>query len=121
MRIGELSKRSGISRDTLRFYEKQGLIQSSEGPDPTNSYRDYPEDALITLEQIADAQAAGMSIADLAILLGQLSAADPESFDAEEFLQDRIDEVEQRITRANRFLQSLRDAKVALAGSHFPR
>lgn len=115
MRIGELSKRSGVSRDTLRYYEKQGLIQSRDGPDPTNSYRDYPEDALITLEQISDAQAAGLSIADLTILLSQLSAEDPDAFDGEAFLQHRIDEVEQRIQRANRFLQSLKDAKAALS------
>ena len=115
MRIGELAKRSGVSRDTLRFYERQGLIRSAPGPDATNSYRDYPDEALITLEQIADAQAAGISIADLAILLGQLEAADPETFDAEAFLQERIDEVQARIGRAERFLDSLKRAKAALA------
>ena len=115
MRIGELARRSGLSRDTLRFYERQGLIRSGPGPDNTNSYRDYPEDALITLEQIADAQAAGISIAELVMLLGQLDAADPDSFDGEAFLQDRIDEVEARIARAERFLDSLKQAKAALA------
>ncbi|TMV09766.1 MerR family transcriptional regulator [Ruegeria sediminis] len=115
MRIGELARRSGLSRDTLRFYERQGLIRSTPGPDATNSYRDYPEDALITLEQIADAQAAGISIADLTVLLGQLQAADPDTFDGEAFLQDRIDEVEARIARAERFLEGLKRAKAALA------
>ncbi|WP_171181559.1 MerR family transcriptional regulator [Ruegeria sp. HKCCD8929] len=115
MRIGELARRSGLSRDTLRFYERQGLIASAPGAEATNSYRDYPEEALIALEQIADAQAAGMSIADLAILLGQLEAADPDSFDGEAFLQERIEEVEARIERAERFLDSLRQAKAALA------
>ncbi|WP_281995782.1 MerR family transcriptional regulator [Ruegeria faecimaris] len=115
MRIGELSRRSGLPRDTLRFYERHGLIASRPGPEATNSYRDYPDDMLITLEQIGDAQAAGISIAQLATLLGQLGAADPETFDGVAFLQERIEEVEARIGRANRFLDSLRQAKQALA------
>ncbi|MGR3759943.1 MerR family transcriptional regulator [Roseobacteraceae bacterium NS-SX3] len=114
MRIGELSRRSGLSRDTLRFYERQGLIRSAPGPEPTNSYRDYPEETLIALEQIADAQAAGISIADLTILLGQLEAADPDSFDGVAFLDARIAEVEARIGRAGRFLDCLRQARDAL-------
>jgi len=115
MRIGELAKRSGLSRDTLRFYEKHGLLHSTPSATPTNSYRVYPEEALITLEQIGDAQAAGMTISDLVIFLGQLDAADPEDFDGEAFLQERIDEVETRITRAHRFLAALRAAKQALS------
>lgn len=116
MRIGELSRRTALSRDTLRYYERLGLIQSQPGVEPTNSYRDYPEETVFTLEQIADAQAAGLTIAELSVFLGQLDAADPETFDAEEFLQDRIEEVEARIERANRFLESLHAAKRVLAG-----
>ncbi|MEK0164166.1 MerR family transcriptional regulator [Phaeobacter sp. JH20_36] len=121
MRIGELARLSGVSRDTLRFYERQGLIHSAPGAEPTNSYRDYPEEALITLEQIADAQAAGISIADLAILLSQLEAAEPESFDGVAFLDSRIAEVEARIQRAERFLTSLRQARDALEAAPFRR
>lgn len=115
MRIGELSRRSGLSRDTLRFYERQGLIRSRPGPDSSNSYRDYPEDTVASLEQIADAQAAGMTIADLTLFLGQLEAADAEDFDGEAFLTDRITEVEARIRRSRRFLTALRAARTALA------
>ncbi len=115
MRIGELSRRSGLSRDTLRYYERQGLIRSEPGPEASNSYRDYPEDAVLTLDVIADAQAAGMTIADISMLLGQLDAADVEDFDGEAFLQERIQEVEARIERSQRFLASLRAAKDALA------
>lgn len=115
MRIGELAKRSGISRDTLRFYERQGLIRSQPGPDSSNSYRHYPDETVASLEQIADAQAAGMTIADLTLFLGQLEAADSDDFDGVAFLQERIAEVETRIRRSRRFLATLRAAKTALA------
>ena len=115
MRIGELARRSRLSRDTLRYYERLGLIASQAGAEATNSYRDYPEETVFALDQIADAQAAGLSIAELSVFLGQLDAEEAEEFDAEAFLQTRIDEVEARIERATRFLAALRAAKAALA------
>lgn len=114
MRIGELARRSALPRDTLRYYERLGLIASvPEGA--ANTYRDYPEETVWTLEQIADARAAGLTIAELSVFLGQLDAADVEEFDGEAFLDARIAEVEARIHRARRFLAALRAARKALA------
>lgn len=113
MRIGELAKRSGLSRDTLRFYERQGLIHSRpEGGQ--NSYRAYGEDCLMTLEVIADAQAAGMTIADLSQFLTQLQAEEGEAFDGIAFLDARIAETEERLSRTRRFLRTLKETRAAL-------
>ena len=65
MKIGELAERSGVTRDTIRFYERNGLIRSRPGQSATNNYRDYPEDNLFQLEFLTRARDAGMSIADL--------------------------------------------------------
>ncbi|WP_157986717.1 MerR family transcriptional regulator [Chitinophaga alhagiae] len=46
MLIGELSKRSGFSRDTIRFYEKQGLIRVGRRERRENNYKEYSEDIL---------------------------------------------------------------------------
>jgi DNA-binding transcriptional MerR regulator len=40
MRIGELSKRSGVSPRSLRYYEQQALIQAERS---ANGYREYDE------------------------------------------------------------------------------
>ncbi len=42
MLIGELSRKSGFSRDTIRFYEKLGLIEVTEECRRQNSYKEYP-------------------------------------------------------------------------------
>ncbi len=115
MRIGELAKRSGLSRDTLRFYERQGLIGSAPEPGKTNNYRQYPDETLITLEWIAEAQAAGLTLAELTVLLGQLEADAGEDFDGFAFLDARIAEVEARIVRSKRFLATLMQTRDALA------
>ncbi len=115
MRIGELAKRTGLSRDAIRFYEREGLITASTSREASNNYKDYPEDAVMTLEVIRDAQSAGMSIADLAILLSQLSAEAGEDFDGDAFLATKIAEVEARIEGSERFLKTLKDTRAALA------
>ena len=114
MRIGELAKRAEISRDTIRFYERHGLIRSDVDPDADNSYRDYPEDIVLTLEIIRDAQAAGLSIADITLFLSQFMAqTDGEQTQA--FFDAKISEVKERIAASERFLAILQETKGALA------
>ena len=115
MRIGELARRSGFSRDAIRFYERQGLISAEESREETSNYKRYPEDAIMTLEVIRDAQAAGMSIGDLSIFLSQLAAEAGDDFDGDDFLAAKISEVEERIASSERFLQTLRETRHALA------
>jgi DNA-binding transcriptional MerR regulator len=115
MRIGELSKRTSVSRDTIRFYERNGLIKSRPSASATNSYRDYSEDAELTLELIREAQAAGFTLEELRRFIAQLEASPSDGFDGEAFLEQKIREVKQKIRRSKRFLRTLRMTKQALA------
>lgn len=49
MRIGELSRRSGVSARSLRYYEQHGLIHSQR---ESNGYREYEEGAVERAEVI---------------------------------------------------------------------
>ena len=88
MRIGELSKRSGFSRDAIRLYERSGLI-GSDSREADNNYKNYPDSAVVTLEIVRDAQSAGIRIDDLSRLLQQLEAGDPSDFEGDVFLARR--------------------------------
>ncbi|KIN79553.1 MerR family transcriptional regulator [Sulfitobacter mediterraneus] len=114
MRIGELAKRAKVSRDTIRFYERHGLIRSGVDPEAGNSYRIYPEDAVLTLDVIRDAQAAGLSIADISMFLAQFMAQSPEAEAGQGFLEAKIVEVRARQEAGARFLQMLEQTKAAL-------
>ena len=46
MLIGQLVKNSGFSKDTIRFYEKKGLIKLNKKQRRDNNYKEYPEDIL---------------------------------------------------------------------------
>lgn len=63
MQIGTLSERTGLSRDSLRFYEKRGLLQARRS---ANGYRDYPEAAVQWLGYVRTAQQLGFTLAEIA-------------------------------------------------------
>ncbi len=63
MRIGELSRRTGISTSRIRFYEKHDVL-----PKPVrgeNGYRTYPDTAVKILELIDGAQRLGFSLSEI--------------------------------------------------------
>ena len=115
VRIGEVSRRTGLSRDTIRFYERAGLIRSLESLDPNNSYRRYTEANLERLEMITQARAVGFSVADLKRLFDGLDGMATGEFDAEEFIDAKIAELRFLVARSKRLVTMLLAAKRAIA------
>lgn len=68
MNIGELERRSGVGRHTLRYYEQLGLIVANR---QANNYRNYTEQTVAELALIQTAQSGGFSLAEI----GQILAA----------------------------------------------
>lgn len=67
MRIGELGDRCGVSAKTIRYYESIGLL---DAPERTSSgYRDYGDEAVERLTFVRDAQATGLTLAEVASVL----------------------------------------------------
>lgn len=114
MRIGALSALTGLSRDAIRFYEKQGLIRSSPAIGDSNTYRHYGDDLPERLRMITDARAAGMSIADLKFLLDCMEGDNLGSVDINDFLDERIEQLHDSIRRSRNFLKVLKSTRDAL-------
>jgi MerR family mercuric resistance operon transcriptional regulator len=67
MLIGELAEAVGLPTQTIRFYERRGLL-----PDPgrgSNGYRVYDHSTLTRLDFIRSAQAAGLTLAEIGSVL----------------------------------------------------
>ncbi|WP_411083661.1 MerR family transcriptional regulator [Streptomyces sp. cmx-18-6] len=58
MLVGELSRRTGVSARSLRYYEAQGLLEARRG---ANGYRSYDEDAIASVRKIRALLRAGLS------------------------------------------------------------
>ena len=65
--IGELAQRAGLGAETLRYYERLGLLSPAERT--ASSYRLYASEALERLDFIRRAQALGFSLAQIGELL----------------------------------------------------
>ena len=109
MRIGELSDRSGLSRDTIRFYERNGLLSSAPGESKTNNYKDYPEDTLFKLAFFSKARDAGMSIADLRDIVDAIDGScDPDL--GKRVVAGKIEELKSRAAQIQAVVSFLEDA-----------
>lgn len=74
MKIGQLAERCGVSAKTIRYYESIGLIDE---PDRTPSgYRDYGDEAEERLRFVRDAQATGLTLAEIKSVLELKSAGE---------------------------------------------
>ena len=69
LKAGELAQRAGVSKDTLRFYERQGLLPRPERT--ANNYRTYPPEAVARVLWIRKVLAAGFTVDELARILAE--------------------------------------------------
>lgn len=72
MKINEVCERVGISKDNIRFYEKEGLIRPAR--DNENNYRDYSEADVVLLERIKLLRALGIPVKHIrCIISGEMT------------------------------------------------
>ncbi|USQ88352.1 MerR family transcriptional regulator [Streptomyces phaeoluteigriseus] len=94
MRIGELSARTGLSRDTIRFYEKVGLVEVRR---LANGYRDFAPETAEWLAYVRTAQALGFSLAEIARHGAELREAPDSAGALSELFQEKIRIVDARM------------------------
>ncbi len=92
MNISALAKAAGISTDTLRYYEKQGLIAAA--PRQANGYRSYTEADLTLLRFIRGAQALGFSLSEIRAILPVLAAGKLGRPEIEQRLQQKMAQID---------------------------
>lgn len=69
MLIKELEKKTGLTRHTIRFYEKEGFLEKRSIRRGENNYRDYSEDTVAYLMMLKAGQAAGFTLVELRELI----------------------------------------------------
>lgn len=70
--IGKLAKETGVSVETIRFYERRGLL--SQPRKPAEGYRHYGDNALAIVRYIRIAQELGLSLRDIEALRFHLNS-----------------------------------------------
>jgi DNA-binding transcriptional MerR regulator len=105
MKIGEVSRRSGVGIEALRFYEKQGLLGR---PARTESgYRLYDAEVLERLEFIKRAQVLGFSLAEISRIISHKQAGQSPCAEVRDVVRARLAEIDERIRQIRRYRKEL--------------
>jgi MerR family transcriptional regulator, mercuric resistance operon regulatory protein len=111
MKTGEVAHAAGVNIQTLRYYERRGLL--AEPPRRQSGYRMYGPEAVRLVRFVKRAQELGFSLDDVEALL-HLAQGGPESCDsAQSLARQKIDELEGRI----RHLRAMRKALLDLVAT----
>lgn len=105
MKIGEVSKESGIGIEALRFYERSGLLGSPARSQ--SGYRLYHEGVLERLAFIKKAQTLGFSLDEIKHIIRDAQAGASPCDDVREIVRRRLAEVEERIKEMRRYQREL--------------
>ena len=119
MKIGELARRSGVTIDTIRFYEQQGLLDSP--PRTQSKYRDFPPEALERLTFIRRARELGFRLEEIGELLVLAAAQQAGARDVRELTAAKLQDVQRRIVKLNRIAQSLSELLCLCQGDRITR
>jgi DNA-binding transcriptional MerR regulator len=104
LRSGELAKQAGVSTDTLRYYERKGLLAPARAD---NGYRQYPASALERVLLVRRALAIGFRLDDLARILQQRDRGGVPCREVRALAADRLDAVEIQIAELTRLRDDL--------------
>jgi len=112
--IGKVAHRAGLAIDTVRYYEREGLL---EKPGRTTSgYRNYTTDAVVRLRFIRQAKDLGFSLSEIKELLALRVTPGKSCADVKARAEAKIADVEQRIAQLNRMKRALVKLASACSG-----
>ncbi|WP_219501284.1 heavy metal-responsive transcriptional regulator [Nonomuraea ceibae] len=109
MRIGALAEHAGVSAKTIRFYEEAGLMPAP--PRTSTGYRDYPAEAADRLGFIRDAQAAGLTLAEIRSVLAIRDSGRAPCNHVTDLIDQHLVQIEQRLAELAQARDALRRLK----------
>jgi Hg(II)-responsive transcriptional regulator len=107
MTIGELARAAGVNVQTVRYYERRGLLE--EPPRRASGYREYPESDVGRLGFIRRAQGLGFTLAEIGDLLSLRVDPRTTSADVHRRVEEKLVDVEEKLTDLRRIRGALRE------------
>lgn len=95
MTVGTLAKQAGVKIDTIRYYERHGLLPQS--PRTNSGYRTFTDASVERLRFIKQAQALGFTLNEVKQLLALRLSSDMTCTDVRERAQAKLADIQQKI------------------------
>lgn len=103
--IGQLAKNAGVNIETIRYYERRGLIP--EPPRRESGYRQYGPDFVVRIQFIKRAQELGFSLNEIAELLALRVDSDTVCNEVRQRAEVKIANIEAKIQTLQQMKQAL--------------
>lgn len=110
MTIGKLAQSAGVGVETVRFYERKGLLEEPHRGE--SGYRQYPPGTLTRLRFIRQAKELGFTLPEIQELLSLRASPEASCAEVRERIQAKIDNIDEKI----RSLEQMRRALDGMAG-----
>ncbi len=114
LRIGRVAKLTGVTVETVRFYEREGLLE--QPPRRPSGYREYPEEVVRQIRFIKRAQQLGFTLKGIAELLALKHDPSRSACEVKQGAERLIAEITGRISTLNRMRDALSELTRACAG-----
>ena len=114
LRSSELAREGGINLESIRFYEKQGLLPKP--PRTASGYRVFAPDAVRRVRFIKRAQELGFSLKEIKELLALRMDPDTTCADVRQRAEEKLRDVEQKIADLRRMTRTLAQLTAACPG-----
>ena len=114
MTIGQMARSAGASVETIRFYEREGLLEHPARS--ASGYRNYPPEAVARLRMIRQAKELGFSLNEIKELLALRVAPGKSCSDVRARAERKIADIDQRIAALKRMKAALARLAAACAG-----
>lgn len=105
MRIGEVASSAGVNVQTLRYYERRGLVLPTRRRG--SGYREYGPEAAQRVRFIRRAQDLGFSLDEIGELLSLRDGPDPGMAEVRRVVQQRVAQIERRSRELGRMREAL--------------
>ena len=103
--IGKLAKKSGVTVETVRFYEQKGLIKQ---PSTRSGYRKYPYDDIVKIKFIKRTQELGFTLNEAKELLDLRVKSNAKCGQVKSKAELKLQEVDEKIKDLNKIKRSLK-------------
>lgn len=107
MKIQELAEKIGLSVHTIRYYEKEGLLDGRHVQREKNNYRTYSDEAIERLKLIKKFQGIGCSLIELKDILQDHDTNTRTNQQVIEWILQKINEIERKKEEFDRMLETL--------------
>lgn len=114
MTIGKVAKGAAVGIETVRFYEREGLIEKP--PRRDSGYRTYPADTVDRVWFIKRAKELGFSLKEIKELMALRIAPGTTCGQIRKRAEDKIEDIEDKISSLQRMKQALRKLTAACGG-----